>query len=81
MEVDPAHALNRELASKVARLIGSVEKQATAIPRVHRVIELDADVGPFHLSFWWSCSGKRAEEQCATYTETHGGRYQRTCPE
>jgi AraC-like DNA-binding protein len=31
---DPAHALNRELAAKVARLIGSVEKQATGIPRL-----------------------------------------------
>ena len=34
VSADPAHALNRELASKVARLIGSAEKQATAIPRL-----------------------------------------------
>ena len=31
---DSAQALNRELASRVARLIGSAEKQATAIPRL-----------------------------------------------
>ncbi|MEI9975246.1 MAG: AraC family transcriptional regulator N-terminal domain-containing protein [Ignavibacteriota bacterium] len=31
---DAAQALNRELASKVARLIGSAEKQATAVPRL-----------------------------------------------
>jgi AraC-like DNA-binding protein len=31
---DSAQLLNRELASKVARLIGSAEKQATAIPRL-----------------------------------------------
>src|SRR6476646_628891 len=34
LTADAAQALNRELASKVARLIGSAEKQATAIPRV-----------------------------------------------
>jgi AraC-like DNA-binding protein len=31
---DPVRILTRELASKVARLIGSAEKQATAIPRL-----------------------------------------------
>src|SRR5205807_7410893 len=32
LAADSEQALNRELASKVARLIGSAEKQATAIP-------------------------------------------------
>jgi len=31
---DPAQVLNRELASRVARLIGSAEKQAPSIPRL-----------------------------------------------
>src|SRR5205807_4299857 len=34
LAADSEQALNRELASKVARLIGSAEKQATAIPRL-----------------------------------------------
>ncbi len=33
---------------------------------VHRVIELDADVRPIHLSFRRSSGGKRAEKKCAT---------------
>ena len=34
LAADRAHELNLELASRVARLIGSAEKQATAIPRL-----------------------------------------------